>query len=104
MLHANYELLMLYYRIGVVINEHKSWGNKFIENLAADIRISFPECRGFSVRNLKYMSKFAATYPDTEFVQQSVAQIPWGHVVTLLDKVPDDLTRNWYVAKTIENG
>ena len=95
---------MLYYRIGVVINEHKSWGNKFIENLAADIRISFPECRGFSVRNLKYMSKFAATYPDTEFVQQSVAQIPWGHVVTLLDKVPDDLTRNWYVAKTIENG
>lgn len=50
------------------------------------------------------MSKFAATYPDTEFVQQSVAQIPWGHVVTLLDKVPDDLTRNWYVAKTIENG
>ena len=103
-LHANYELLMLYYRIGVVINEHKSWGNKFIENLAADIRISFPECRGFSVRNLKYMSKFAATYPDTEFVQQSVAQIPWGHVVTLLDKVPDDLTRNWYVAKAIENG
>ena len=50
------------------------------------------------------MSKFAATYPDTEFVQQSVAQIPWGHVVVLLDKVPDDLTRNWYVAKTIENG
>ena len=103
-LHANYELLMLYYRIGLVINEHKSWGNKFIENLATDIRISFSECRGFSVRNLKYMSKFAATYPDTEFVQQSVAQIPWGHVVTLLDKVPDDLTRNWYVAKTLENG
>lgn len=50
------------------------------------------------------MSKFAATYPDTEFVQQSVAQIPWRHVVVLLDKVPDDLTRNWYVAKTIENG
>ena len=95
---------MLYYRIGLVINEHKSWGNKFIENLAADIRISFPACKGFSVRNLKYMSKFAATYPDTEFVQQSVAQIPWGHVVVLLDKVPDDLTRNWYVAKTIENG
>ena len=72
--------------------------------MAADIRISFPACKGFSVRNLKYMSKFAATYPDTEFVQQSVAQIPWGHVVVLLDKVPDDLTRNWYVAKTIENG
>lgn len=96
--------LCMYSTIGLVINEHKSWGNKFIENLAADIRISFPACKGFSVRNLKYMSKFAATYPDTEFVQQSVAQIPWGHVVVLLDKVPDDLTRNWYVAKTIENG
>lgn len=33
-LHVNRELVMLYYHIGKVINEHKTWGNKFIENLA----------------------------------------------------------------------
>lgn len=103
-LHVNRELVMLYYHIGKVINEHKTWGNKFIENLAADIRLSFPNTKGYSVRNLKYMAKFAETYPDEEFVQQAVAQIPWGHTVTLLDKISDRTIRDWYVQKTIENG
>lgn len=34
---VNRELIMLYYNIGKIINEHKTWGNKFIENLAAAI-------------------------------------------------------------------
>ena len=33
------------------------------------------------------MAKFAEIYPDREFVQQVVAQIPWGHNIVLLDKV-----------------
>ena len=33
-LNVNKELIMLYYGIGRVINQRKSWGNKFIENLA----------------------------------------------------------------------
>lgn len=62
---VNRELLVLYHSIGEVINEHKTWGNKFVENLAADIKISFPDATGYSVRNLKYMAKFAAAYPGT---------------------------------------
>ena len=85
--HVNADMLLLYYDIGCVINEHKSWGNKFIDNLAADIRIAFPESKGYSVRNLKYMAKFAEIYPDREFVQQVVAQIPWGHNIVLLKLV-----------------
>lgn len=42
----------------------------------ADIRIAFPESKGYSVCNLKYMAKFAETYSDREFVQQVAAQIP----------------------------
>ncbi len=95
---------MLYHNIGQLINEHKSWGNKFIDNLAADIKLLFPNSKGYSVRNLKYMAKFAATYPDEKFVQQAVAQIPWGHIVVLLDKLSDDAIRNWYIQKTAENG
>lgn len=100
----NRELIMLYYNIGCVINEHKSWGNKFIDNLAADIKISFPNATGYSVRNLKYMSKFAETYCDNEFVQQVVAQIPWGHNVVLMDKIADYSMRRWYAEQTIEHG
>ena len=88
----------------MVINAHKTWGSKFIDNLAADIKLSFPNTTGYSARNLKYMAKFAATYPDIEFVQTVSAQITWSHNVALLDKVKDDNIRVWYMQKTIENG
>ncbi len=103
-LSVNKELIMLYYQIGKIINEHKTWGNKFIDNLAADIRIAFPNVKGYSVRNLKYMSKFAAEYDDIQFVQTMSAQIPWSHNVAILDKVKDTNQREWYIKKTAENG
>lgn len=93
---VNRELIMLYYNIGRVINEHKSWGNKFIDNLAADIKISFPNATGYSVRNLKYMAKFAELYPDEEIVQASLAQITWYHNMALMDKVKDTEVALWY--------
>ena len=102
--HVNTDMLLLYYDIGCVINEHKLWGNKFIDNLAADIRIAFPKSKGYSVRNLKYMAKFAETYSEREFVQQVVAQIPWGHNIVLMDKVADIDERKWYIQKSAENG
>ena len=101
---VNRELTMLYYNIGLIINENKIWGNKFIENLARDIKLEFPNSTGYSVRNLKYMSKFALEYPNKEFVQQVVAQLPWGHNIVLLDKIVDADKRNWYVAQCMENG
>lgn len=91
--HANTDMLLLYHDIGCVINEHKSWGNKFIDNLATDIRIAFPESKGYSVRNLKYMAKFAEIYPDREFVQTVSAQIPWSHNIAILEKVKDQQQR-----------
>lgn len=78
-LHVNRELLLLYHSIGQVINEHKTWGNKFVENLATDIKASFPSVTGYSVRNLKYMAKFALRFPEKEFVQAALAQITWYH-------------------------
>jgi len=104
MISVNHELVMLYYNIGLIINKHKTWGNKFIENLARDIKLEFPDSTGYSVRNLKYMSKFAAEYPDREFVQTVSAQIPWSHNCVIMDKIKDFETRIWYIKKTIENG
>ena len=102
-LSANSELVMLYWRVGGVINEHAEWGNKFISTLAHDIRTAFPEVTGFSVRNLKYMAKFAREF-DLEFVQTLSAQISWSHTIALMDKVKDPDGRTWYAAKTIESG
>ena len=102
--HVNKEMTMLYNSTGMVINEHKTWGNKFIENLATDIRREFPDSKGYSVRNLKYMAKFAKTYPNREFVQTVSAQIPWSHNIAIMDKVKDSEVRIWYIQKTTEYG
>ncbi len=101
---VNNEMILLYHSIGKTINEHKTWGNKFIDNLSKDIALAYPDAKGYSVRNLKYMAKFAAEFTDMQFVQQAVAQIPWGHIIVLLDSVPLDEQRRWYVLNTIKNG
>lgn len=101
---TNSELIILYWNIGKVINEHKSWGNKFINNLARDIKLEFPNAKGYSVRNLKYMAKFAKIYPDLQIVQTLSAQLSWSHNTMLLDKIKDDNIRAWYAKKSIESG
>lgn len=102
-LQVNKELTLLYYHIGCIINEHKLWGNKFIDNLAKDIKLAYPNSTGYSVRNLKYMAKFASVYGE-QFVQMVSAQIPWSHNVTIIEKVKEVEKREWYIQKTIENG
>jgi predicted nuclease of restriction endonuclease-like (RecB) superfamily len=91
MLGANREMLLLYWNIGNTINEKAVWGNKFIENLAKEIKLEFPATTGYSIRNLKYMAKFANLFSNFEFVQRSVAQITWYHHIALMDKVDDML-------------
>lgn len=103
-LQVNKELTLLYYHIGRIINEHKSWGNKFIDNLARDIKIAYPNSTGYSVRNLKYMAKFAAEYPDEQIVQEVLAQITWYHNIALMDKVKGQEASLWYAKESVKNG
>jgi predicted nuclease of restriction endonuclease-like (RecB) superfamily len=105
-LTVNRELVLLYWQIGCDIlarQASQGWGAKVIERLAQDLRAAFPEMKGFSPRNLKYMRAFAEAWPDLEFVQGMLAQLPWYHQLALLDKLPGPETRRWYAAKAIEN-
>ncbi|MBM4211735.1 MAG: DUF1016 domain-containing protein [Gammaproteobacteria bacterium] len=106
-LSVNRELILLYHHIGTQILDAQSkqgWGAKVIDQLSKDLASEFPEMKGFSVRNLKYMRKFAEEYPDPQFVQEVLAQLTWYHNVTLLDKISDKQIRLFYVKHTIEHG
>jgi predicted nuclease of restriction endonuclease-like (RecB) superfamily len=103
-INANRDLIGLYWKVGNSINEHKSWGNKFIKNLALDIRQAFPHIRGFSHRNLHYMAKFASIYNDLQIVQEVPAQLTWTHNVNLMDRVKNMDEMLWYARQTIKNG
>lgn len=115
---VNAEMLTLYWEIGNSIIEKQqqnSWGSKIIDLLAVDLARNFPDSRGFSVRNLKYMRAFSEAYPhfpivqvplaqsENEFVQVPLAQITWYHHISLLSKVKDLAERAFYIAETAKN-
>lgn len=104
MLNANISLVNLYYRIGKVLYDNSTWGNKFLDKLAFELKNTYPNQKGFSIRNLKYMKTFYSEYHyDFEFVQL-VAQLPWTHNIILIEKVKDKSVRKWYIERCIEEG
>ncbi|EKD35252.1 MAG: hypothetical protein ACD_75C01975G0003 [uncultured bacterium] len=79
-LSANSAMVLMYWDIGQAILERQrkeGWGAKVIDRLSHDLKAVFPEMTGFSPRNLKYMRKFAESWPERELVQRTVALIPW---------------------------
>jgi hypothetical protein len=97
-------MVHLYWQIGRDIRERQQqqgWGAHVIDRLARDLRATFPDMKGFSPRNLKYMRALAEAWPDSEFVQQPAAQLPWFHLCTLLDKVKNTPLREWYAAQAL---
>ena len=104
MQHANSELIMLYFRLGKIVSENASYGNKFIKNFSTSLRIEFPNTDGFSERNLSRMKKFYEEYKDLSILPTALAKLPWSHNMLLLDKVKDLEIRKWYAEKCFENG
>ena len=103
---VNLELVQLYWEIGTAIlarQQKQGWGAKVVDRLAHDLRTTFPDMQGFSVRNLKYMRTFAQCWGNSQFVQQLLHKLPWGHNVVLLDKLGTEQERRWYAAKAIEH-
>jgi predicted nuclease of restriction endonuclease-like (RecB) superfamily len=117
---VNVELIRLYWDIGrsVIDRQNKNgWGTSVIEQMARDIQKEFPGIEGFSNRNIWRMRAFYLAWtkeceklpqPVAEIdginPPQVVAQIPWGHNASLLEKVKDPLKRLWYASKIVEFG
>ena len=75
---VNQDLIYLYWNVGKIINEKSVWGNKFVDNLQRDIRLSFPNLKGFSARNMRSMAKYNAEYPDESILQTLSAKLSWS--------------------------
>lgn len=101
------ELVLLYWHVGHGIlrrQEQLGWGAKVIDQLARDLTRAFPEMKGFSPRNLKYMRAFAQAWPDPVFVQEVLARMPWYHQIALLEKLDSPREREFYARAAIEHG
>lgn len=104
---ANSAMIVLYWDIGRMIltrQAHEGWGARVIDRLAADLCAAHPRLRCFSARNLHFMRAFAEACPDSAIVKQLVSQLPWGHVVRLLQLVKNPGTREWYMRASVRHG
>ena len=100
---ANKRLLNLYFKLGKIIYENSKWGNKFIKELETELKLDFPNSKGFSARNLIRMKKFYAEYKEEEILPPTVAKLPWTHNNILIDKVKDKEKRLWYANEAANN-
>lgn len=88
------------YEIGTIINERKVWGNKYIEKLANDLK---NYGKGYSKRNLEYMTQLANNFTFEEITKQLVSQIPWGSIVKIMQKSKTHEEMIWYINQTYKN-
>lgn len=106
-LAVNAELIALYWQIGHDILERQSalaWGSKVLDRISHDLRTAFPEMRGFSRTNLKYMRLFAQAWSEASIGQQAVGQLPWGHNIVLLTRIKSPADRLAYAEAALANG
>jgi len=64
---VNRELVLRFWQIGRDVldrQEREDWAAKVIDRLAADLKRAFPDMKGFSPRNLKYMRPSARSADD----------------------------------------
>ena len=120
---VNRELILLYWDIGrgiVEKQEKLGWGESVIERLSGDLRLAFPETRGFSPRNLWDMKRLFNAYSNAgiwrqlvaklkesevvEKLRQLVAEIPWGHNLIILNKLSEPKERLYYLYSSAQCG
>jgi predicted nuclease of restriction endonuclease-like (RecB) superfamily len=104
---VNQELLLLYWDLAeriVTKQQQAAWGDGFLLQISKDLKTEFPEMKGFSKRNLEGMRQWYQFWvTESAIALQLVAQIPWGHNLTVVTKIKDIDEALFYVQKTIQN-
>jgi len=107
---VNSELLSFYWQLGGEILEKQqdtNWGGGFMPQLSHDLMAEFPEVKGFSLRNIKYIRQWRSFYANRPIGQQAVAQlvqIPWGHNIAIVSKCQTQQEALYYIANTLRHG
>ena len=95
MVYVNSQMILTYYQIGTIINQRKTWGSKYIQNLANDLK---EYDKGYSYEQLKKMAQFASCFTSDEIRLQPVTQIPCGTLVTVIvPKAKSHEEMLWYI-------
>ncbi len=106
---VNEELLRLYWELAQMIvlkQKESSWGDNLIEQVSNDLKREFPNMKGFSATNIKYMRNWYLFWnlENRPQLVDEIFKIPWGHNREIVTKIKDRQEALYYVQQTIHNG
>ena len=100
---VNKALLHAYWSIGKELSENASYGKSVVEQLSRDLRLKYPEAKGYSVRNLWNMKRFYETYQKLQpVVAELLFRVSWTNHVLILDKTSSDEEKQFYLKMCIK--
>jgi predicted nuclease of restriction endonuclease-like (RecB) superfamily len=107
---VNQELLRFYWELGGIIIEKQAkttWGDGLINQLSSDLKKEFPDMKGFSISNLKYIKQWFQFYSQNSVISQQavgqITQIPWGHNIAIISKCKSLTEAIYYVHNTMQH-
>lgn len=103
----NSATISIYWNLGKLLFEKKiakGYGGGVVNQLSVDLKIEFPDM-GVSPRNLWNMKRFYERYYQAdEKLLRSVAVLPWGHNLLLLDKIQSADEVLFYANEVLNKG
>jgi len=108
-IRVNEELLKLYWDMAQMIiakQKESSWGDSIIQKISRDLQEEFPNIKGFSVTNIKYMRNWYLFWNDSNRPQvvDEIFKIPWGHNREIITKLKETQEAIYYVKQTLHYG
>lgn len=100
---VNETLIRLYWSIGQILSEQADYGKETVEQLSQDLRLRYPQSRGYSARNLWNMKRFYETYNKMQTVSAELLySVSWSNHVLLLNQTESDEEKEFYIKSAIK--
>lgn len=110
---VNTVLLDFYWTLGRDIERmqpERIWGAGFYARLSLDLREAFPDMKGFSVTNLKYIRRWYVFYNEdcinrqqlVDDLPEALKQVPWGHHIEIITHSKTQAEAQFYLQKVAQ--
>ena len=104
---VNEELIRMYWLVGEYLSvesKNVSFGHKYIDAIAKEIKDVFPGIKGFNRRGLYRMKQFYELYKDNSIVTPLLTQLSWSNHLLIMSGCKSNMEREFYMRLCIKEG
>jgi len=102
---VNTQIIELYWQIGKYIHQqvnNANWGKSIVKQLAAYLKNTQPNSKGFSAQNLWRMKQFYETYKANAKLSTLLREIPWSHNMAIISGTNSAEEKEFYIKLVVK--